>query len=130
MRKMLALSFVVGVAVFVLACGAGGPRESVPTDQVVEDSMTTTADVDESAAAQQPGTEAPVTVDVAAEGTEFDPPVEVVQIPAGAWYCDMGTVHYARMDEGDGACAICGMALVQKSAEPMAAEGSPAESDS
>ena len=53
-------------------------------------------------------------VTVAVDGSEFEPPVEIGQIPAGAWYCDMGTVHYARMTRGDGACPRCGMTLTRQ----------------
>lgn len=52
-------------------------------------------------------------VEVSATGTNFDPPVAKDRIPEGAWFCDMGTVHYARMEEGDGRCPRCGMRLVQ-----------------
>jgi len=55
---------------------------------------------------------APVTV--AAEGTSFKPPVQPEQLPKGAWYCDMGTVEYARMTPGDGRCPLCKMRLKQK----------------
>ncbi|QED28128.1 hypothetical protein FRD01_12980 [Microvenator marinus] len=54
------------------------------------------------------------TVEVKKDGTKFDPKVEKSQIPDGAWYCDMGDVHYARMDKGDGKCELCGMMLTQK----------------
>ena len=50
-------------------------------------------------------------VAVAPEGSTFDPPVRVDQLPTGVWYCDMGTVHYARLEEGDGRCPVCGMTL-------------------
>lgn len=53
-------------------------------------------------------------VEVSKEGTKFDPPVKVEQIPPGAHYCDMGTVHYARMERGDGKCTECGMMLKTK----------------
>jgi hypothetical protein len=53
-------------------------------------------------------------VEVAAAGTAFDPPVQISQIPAGAWYCDMGTVHYARLTRGDGVCKECGMSLTRQ----------------
>ncbi len=52
------------------------------------------------------------TVEVSAEGNEFDPPVQVAQLPSDVWYCDMGTVHYARAEEGDGVCPLCEMKLV------------------
>ena len=51
---------------------------------------------------------------VAAAGTKFAPPVKPAQIPAGAWYCDMGTVEFARTEPGDGRCPTCGMKLKQK----------------
>jgi rubrerythrin len=56
-------------------------------------------------------------VEVSKEGTKFDPPVKTEQIPDGAWMCDMGTVHYARLDKGDGKCPLCKMDLVQKGAK-------------
>ncbi|MEZ4460581.1 MAG: hypothetical protein R3E66_12815 [bacterium] len=65
-------------------------------------------------------------VTVTAEGTTFDPPVKPEQIPAGAWYCDMGTVEYASLEKGDGKCPKCGMMLKQK---PGADGDKPAEGD-
>lgn len=59
-------------------------------------------------------TQAPQPVTLSAPGNKFDPPVRPSQIPANAWYCDMGTVHYASMDKGDGKCPICHMGLKQK----------------
>jgi hypothetical protein len=53
-------------------------------------------------------------VEVLPTGSEFDPPVRVDQIPTGAWYCDMGTVHYARLTKGDGRCPRCGMNLTRQ----------------
>jgi hypothetical protein len=53
-------------------------------------------------------------VEVPKDGKEFNPPVKPEQIPAGAFYCDMGTVEYARLDKGDGKCPVCGMMLKQK----------------
>ena len=58
------------------------------------------------------------------EGKVFKPAVEKAQIPDGAWYCDMNTVHYARMDKGDGKCPECGMMLKQ-----MGAKAAPAAHD-
>ena len=54
------------------------------------------------------------TVEVSASGDKFDPPIQVVQLPPGVWYCDMGTTHYARGEEDDGVCPVCGMTLVRK----------------
>jgi hypothetical protein len=58
----------------------------------------------------------PAMVDVSAEGTQFDPPVTPEQIPPGAWYCPMDTVHYASLQQGDGSCPVCGMTLLQRGA--------------
>ena len=54
------------------------------------------------------------TLTIPKEGKTFKPPVAKDKIPEGAYYCDMGTVHYARMDKGDGKCPLCKMALVKK----------------
>ena len=57
-------------------------------------------------------------VEVAAEGTEFAPPVPVGAIPDGTWACVMAEkVHYASADKGEGKCAVCGMNLVEVGAE-------------
>lgn len=62
-------------------------------------------------------------VEVAAEGTQFEPPIDPERLPEGVWYCDMGTTHYARAEKGDGKCAVCGMFLVEKEAETGTEEG-------
>lgn len=53
-------------------------------------------------------------VSITAAGVELDPPAEKDQIPDGAWYCDMGTVHYAATEKHDGKCPLCKMDLVHK----------------
>lgn len=63
------------------------------------------------------------TVTVSKTGTTFDPPVQIAQIPPGAHYCDMGTVHYARLDKGDGKCTECGMMLKTKPGKAKEADG-------
>ncbi len=65
-------------------------------------------------------------IEVTAAGAKIDPPVAKDKIPAGAWYCDMGTVHYARMDKGDGKCPECGMMLKQMAADGTAPGGAVA----
>jgi Cu(I)/Ag(I) efflux system membrane fusion protein len=57
-------------------------------------------------------TQEPVTL--TPEGTRFNPPIKPEQLPDGAWYCDMGTVEYARSEQGDGECPVCGMKLKHK----------------
>lgn len=54
-------------------------------------------------------------VELDESGSQFDPPIEANQVPPDAWFCDMGTVHYASMNEGDGSCPVCGMSLTQQS---------------
>ncbi len=53
-------------------------------------------------------------VQVPAEGKEFKPPIRAEQLPSGAWYCDMGTVHWAQMNENNHTCPICKMDLKKK----------------
>jgi hypothetical protein len=53
-------------------------------------------------------------VKVPAKGKKYDPPIKPEQLPEGVWYCDMGTVHYARGEKGDGKCPLCMMRLKQK----------------
>ncbi len=52
-------------------------------------------------------------IKVSPEGAKIDPPVSKEKIPEGAYYCDMGSVHYARMQKGDNTCPLCKMALKQ-----------------
>lgn len=108
MRSITALGLA---AVFGLALGCGQQATTQAPDSATDEAATAPAAVEPAAVEM---------VEVAAEGTEFEPPVEVAQIPDGAWYCNMGTVHYARMDEGDGKCGVCGMNLTHKvaAAEP------------
>ena len=69
-------------------------------------------------------------VTVTAAGGKIAPPARKSDIPDGAWICDMGTVHYARAEKGDGKCPLCGMNLVQHKAAPAeAAPGKPAAAD-
>jgi hypothetical protein len=53
-------------------------------------------------------------VSLTAAGVKLAPPVTPDRIPTGAWYCDMGKVHYARAEKGDGTCPLCKMQLTEK----------------
>ena len=86
----------------LLSCGSDAPEQ-------VAESVAEKAAPEVAAATEVAGI-----VEVTADGNVFDPPVAIDQIPEGAWYCDMGTVHYARAVEGDGRCSECGMKLVHK----------------
>lgn len=105
--RALTLSLLFVPCVLLYACESNPQPKAAPTG----------------AEASAPDTEvnAPVAleetepaIEVSAKGTTFDPPIEVEQVPEGAYYCDMGTVHYARTEKGDGTCALCGMALKHK----------------
>ena len=53
-------------------------------------------------------------VEVPKEGKKFDPAIQAEQLPAKAFYCDMGTVHWAGMQKPEGGkCPECNMALKQ-----------------
>ncbi|TXD37856.1 efflux RND transporter periplasmic adaptor subunit [Lujinxingia vulgaris] len=53
-------------------------------------------------------------VEVAPEGTRFEPPIDPARLPDGVWYCEMGTTHYAQHESGE--CPVCGMFLEEKGA--------------
>lgn len=55
---------------------------------------------------------------IAATGSEFKPPIQIAEVPEGAWYCDMGTVHYAQSEAGDKTCKLCKMKLKHKAPTP------------
>jgi hypothetical protein len=54
------------------------------------------------------------TLEIPAEGKQIKPPVRPAQLPTGAWYCDMGLVHWAQLNEGNRQCPLCKMELKQK----------------
>lgn len=109
--KMLMISLTIALAATTVGCDK--PQPDATPD---EPAATNQAPAEEAPAEEAPAAEAPAAdgaVEVAAAGTKFDPPVKKDQIPEGAWFCDMGTVHYAQMDEGE-KCPDCGMKLVVK----------------
>ena len=108
MKLFATAILMISVAVLLLSCGT-------QTEDAAQEAAT------ETSAAPPAPTEAEVIeettpVEVTAEGSTFEPAVSKDSIPDGSWFCDMGTVHYARADEGDGRCAVCGMQLVHKEA--------------
>ncbi len=50
-------------------------------------------------------------VEVPVGGVPFEPAIQKSQLPEGVYYCDMGTVHYARGEQGDNKCPLCNMML-------------------
>jgi hypothetical protein len=108
MKALGTVAFALIMVAILVGCGQQSPTTTEP--EPAAEHMAPMADVS-----------APEMVEVTAEGNTFDPPVAKEQIPDGAWFCDMETVHYARAEEGDGLCPVCGMKLVQKVApvEPV-----------
>jgi len=106
MRTSIVLLSLV-VAVGVVGCK---PKQQGPTpEQIAQEKVAQAL----AAGAAGPAAAGPK-VEVTAEGTELEPPITADRLPAGVWYCDMGTVHYARRTQGDGKCPRCGMTLTQK----------------
>lgn len=117
--KYIVSSLIVIVSFgLLLSCGSNTP-EQVAAPVQEEQAAPEVAEV----------TEVAGIVEVTADGTVFDPPIQIDQIPEGAWYCDMGTVHYARAEEGDGRCSECGMKLVHKVAAVLGESGATASTD-
>ncbi len=105
MKRFITTSALsLGLLVGIVALGATTVACKEPTQQTA---------AEETVVAQNTVV-ATDTVEVKKDGNEFNPKIAVSQLPDGAWYCDMGGVHYARMDKGDGKCASCGMKLNQK----------------
>lgn len=93
MRSLIISAWVLTVGLALVGCGkTEGEKPSAPSTDKAASGVVTVPD----------------------EGKKFDPPIKPEQLPSGAWYCDMGTVHYARMTEGDKKCPECQMNLKQK----------------
>ncbi len=116
MKRLLILVLAALLSFSVVACDDEADEAEV--DEAAAEAPETeeyAEEEEQAAAAEDDEAEAEAElemVEVAADGTEFDPPVEKEQIPDDAWICDMGTVHYAQMEEGDGTCPLCNMDLV------------------
>ena len=113
-RYMRILTILTVLTALLLATGCGKKAEEPAADKA---GATESADkghegqmADKGAAAAP----APGAVSITAAGSKFDPPLEIAQVPAGAWYCDMGTAHYACTEKKDGKCPLCKMDLKQK----------------
>lgn len=126
--KTLATALMLVLALFAVACDkkAEEPKSEEPKTEPAEEPKK-----EEPAAKQEPA-DKPAEgdkVEVAAAGTKFEPPIKPQQLPEGAWFCDMGTVHYAQMDKGE-KCPVCGMALKEYKSADYAGQGDePAAKD-
>lgn len=114
--RIIASAVLVSFAAGLESCdsGQGGKSEAAPNrSQEPSDRTGKSSSAGDATSTQVH--KAPGTIQVARDGTKFDPAVQTGQIPKGAWMCEMGgTVHYAAMERGDGKCPICGMALQHK----------------
>ncbi|TXD38127.1 hypothetical protein FRC98_04310 [Lujinxingia vulgaris] len=109
------------LAIFALALVACDSKTEVPAEAEGEvptqAEAPAEAEAEEAAAPAEGEAEELPMVEVSAEGTEFDPPVQPEQIPEGVYYCDMGTVHYAIANDGSTRCTLCNMMLTKKGAD-------------
>ena len=127
---MRTLIILAALAALTLTAGCGKKADKPAADKAAatekaatEEAATEEAATEEAATEEAaPADEAPAPAAmeaaqapaVTAEGTKFEPPIEKDQVPAGAWFCDMGTVHYASLDKKDGTCPLCKMQLKHK----------------
>jgi hypothetical protein len=100
MARAAGSGLLVLTLLFVLACSGSRSEVNAPP-----------AHVDVPVLKVPPGDDL---VAVTPAGAKIEPPVVIARIPAGAWYCDMGKVHYARAEKGDGTCPLCKMQLTHK----------------
>lgn len=114
MKRLLLIGFI---ALALTACDKKEPEAGTTAQGTTAATAAQVDEPDEPAEpAEDPSAADGEKVEVAAAGTKFDPPIEPAKLPDGVWYCDMGTVHYARAEKGDGTCEICGMQLKEKGA--------------
>jgi hypothetical protein len=115
MMVRLVSTILVSLA-FAFGCESTGADATPQADSAPENTPASRAE-EKAKASSSHGSPTPVDspggghAEVSKDGTKFDPPVEKARIPDGAWICDMGTVHYARMERGDGVCPLCKMDL-------------------
>lgn len=120
--KLLALALTAALGVGVTACA----KKEATAEAGAEAKAAEAPGAMPAAPAAEKAPEAAGKVQVSAAGTNFDPPVQKAQIPDGAYYCDMGTVHFARMDKGDETCPRCKMKLHLMGGAAPKAEGGEA----
>ena len=114
LRELRSLGRSLGLCLgLCLACTKPSPSEPAKA-QTEEQSAQPSQPKRPVKPAAQPASPAPTQVSLSPEGSTFDPPIKPEALPSGAHYCDMGTVHYARAERGDGLCPLCKMKLSHK----------------
>ncbi|TDP63646.1 hypothetical protein [Bradymonas sediminis] len=123
-RAILFLSLSLSLVTF--GCDKKEAEEPATTEAAVENVDEAKPEAQGAEKAEAPAEKAPeklAKVELTATGTKFDPPIKVEQLPAGAWYCDMGTVHWASLENPkDGRCPECNMKLKQYDPDALAAQ--------
>lgn len=120
--QSLALAFgIVGLAFFGVSACKSAKKEKAPPKAEAEKKEEQKPEVP--LAEQNPNK----SWKISDHGVRFEPPIPKTQLPDKVWYCDMGTVHYARLQKGDQICPLCKMKLKQFDMQAVAAPGDKAE---
>lgn len=118
MKSLITLCLFVGLC--CVACKSNESADATkntPKSAIVTADQTTTDQTHNGhvhTQAKQDKVKAKQGLQLTPEGQKFEPPIKAEALPIGAYYCDMGTVHYARSEKGDSSCPICQMKLSQK----------------
>jgi len=116
LRQLCIISFIsLSLGVSLTACSKSGQSTPQQSSTEAEGSRKSAGQSHEGHGAHKsPVTPQQGKVALSAEGVSFKPPIQAEALPSGAYYCDMGTVHYARSEQGDGVCPVCKMKLSHK----------------
>lgn len=111
MKRLNLFCLTVVLAFVVTSCDKRSDAEA-SADTTAEAEQTAPEEFESGSEPGETVNEPVEKVELAAGGQAFDPAIQPEQLPEGAWYCDMGTVHWAAMAKpDDGKCPECGMAL-------------------
>lgn len=112
MTRFYTLLILALMSLSLLACEPSSQANTPASDPGKETATSTTPQTTPTQKEKSPQA---AKAKVSAQGTTFKPPITVAEVPMGAYYCEMGqTVHYARGEQGDGKCALCGMKLTHQ----------------
>lgn len=125
MRPIIHSLFILTIALLTWSCenqaDEGGQKAQAAAEAPSE--AKEPAKQEPAPAADEEASANTETVELTSAGVAFDPAIKPEQLPAGAWYCDMGTVHWAASDKPkDSKCPECGMMLKQYDAAKLEAQ--------
>lgn len=112
MKKLIILCMFALTTLSLMACEKSSPTAETPATPQAP--STPTAEKPAEPAKLEVKEGVAIALADLKDGKNLEPAAKLDQIPAGAYFCDMGTAHYARAEEGDGRCPRCGMKLVKK----------------